>query len=395
MVWSGVVQAEFTGELRSRSTKRSFFYSPKASGFRDLLFHSKDRFICESPYLNITSIWGNEMKTKVMATLLCCMLLTTSLMLATASEKMMTTNAGTHHIQPLSVDVPVWHVGDFWTYKVDNVSVNFQENNQTIYLTVSIDQLPLTVERATADSYALSFSTKANGHAIIDVDAGDGPINMVVDFTNVQLSGSIMIEKTQLGIQSIDATLHGLFRLNIIEQPYTNLSFHHVPIPITMNVTIAFSNPVSILAFPMDTGKSWNLSATDFTINGEIHSVWLNIIHFANAIMGFFGNSFLSPEIETLLPVVTIRDALTMFGIGNAFSIPEVPGIFTSGSTMETITVPAGTYDAYNISIVEGIGSIFYAPVAGNVVKIGGNFQGVIPFIQNIKMELIATNYQG
>jgi len=299
------------------------------------------------------------------------------------------------HVSPLSTDVPVWHVNDFWTYKVDNISVNYQQNNQTIYLTLSIDQLPLTVSSASGDAYTLSFSTKASGHGIIDVVADQGPLNMIVDFTNVQLSGSVTIEKTQLGIQSIDATLQGLFRLNIIEQPFVQFQIHHVLIPITMHVIIDCSSPISILAFPMDTDMSYGLSATNLTVNGEIHSIWLNIIHFANAIMGFFGNPFLPPEIDALLPVINIKDALTTFGLGNIFPVPEVPGIFTTSSTMETLTVPAGTYDVYDISIADGIGSVFYAPAAGNVVKISGNFQDVIPYIQNIKMELIDTNYQG
>jgi hypothetical protein len=335
------------------------------------------------------------MKIKILVILLCGMLLTTSVVLAVPSENMKTSTVETRHVSPSSTDVPVWHVGDFWTYKVDNISVNYQQNNQTIYLSLSIDQLPLTVDSASGDAYTLSFSTKASGHGIIEVVSEQGPINMIVDFTNVKLSGSVMIEKTQLGIQSIDATLQGLFRLNIIKQPFVPFQIHHLPIPITMHVIIDCSSPISILAFPMDTGMTYGLQATNLTINGEVHSIWLNIIHFANTVMGFFGKAFLSEEIDALLPVLNIKDALTTFGLSNVFSVPEVPEIFTTSSTMEPLSVPAGTYNVYNISIAEGIGSIFYAPAAGNVVKISGNFQDMIPFIQNIKMELIDTNYQG
>jgi hypothetical protein len=335
------------------------------------------------------------MKTKLIVCLLCGMLLTTSVVLAVPSETMKTSTVETRHVSPLSTDVPVWHVNDFWTYKVDNISVNYQQNNQTIFFTLSIDQLLLTVSSDSGDAYTLSFSTKASGHGIIDVVSEQGPINMIVDFTNVKLSGSVMIEKTQLGIQSIDATLQGLFRLNIIKQPFVPFQIHHLPIPITMHVIIDCSSPISILAFPMDTGMTYGLQATNLTINGEVHSIWLNIIHFANTVMGFFGKAFLSEEIDALLPVLNIKDALTTFGLSNVFSVPEVPEIFTTSSTMEPLSVPAGTYNVYNISIAEGIGSIFYAPAAGNVVKISGNFQDMIPFIQNIKMELIDTNYQG
>jgi hypothetical protein len=335
------------------------------------------------------------MKTKIIVTILCGMLLTTGTVLAIPSETMKTTTVGTRQVSPTSTDVPVWHVNDFWTYKVDNISVNYQQNNQTIYLTLSMDQLPLTVTSDSGDTYLLSFSTTASGHGIIDVVSDQGPINMILDFTDVQLTGSVRIDKTQLGIQSIEATLRGLFRLNIIEQPFVPFQIHHLPIPITVNVSIGCSTPISILSFPMDTGMTYGLQATNITINGEVHSIWLNIIHFANMIMGFFGRPFLSEEIDALLPVLNIKEALTAFGMGNIFSIPEVPDIFTTGGTMETLSVPEGTYEVYNISVADGIGSVFYAPAAGNVVKISGNFQDLIPYIQNLKMELIDTNYQG
>jgi len=335
------------------------------------------------------------MKMKIIVTLLCGMLLTTSVVLAVPSNTMTTRTVETHPLSPASEDVPVWHVNDFWTYKVDNISVNYQQNNQTIYLTMTIDQLPLTVTSDAGDAYILSFTTQANGHVIIDVMSDEGPVNMVLDFTDMQLTGSVRIEKTQLGIQSIEATLRGLFKLNIIDQPFIEIPIKHLPIPLTINVSIGCSTPIAVLSFPMDMGMTYGVQATNLTINGDVRSIWLNVIHFINTIMGFFGKPFLTEEVEALLPVVNIKAALTAFGLNNVFSIPEVPDIFTTGNTTETITVPAGTYEAYNISIAGGIGSMFYAHSAGNIVKISGNFQDLIPYIQNIKMELIATNYQG
>jgi hypothetical protein len=333
------------------------------------------------------------MKIKIIATLLCGMLLTTSLVLAIPSDNKLTTNTETHHVSPVSSDVPVWHVGNTWTYKVDNISVNFQENNQTIYMILSINQLPLTVSSDSGGSYTLSFSTKASGHGVIDVNTDQGPLNIEIDFKDATVEGSVIIEKTELGIQSIDATLHGTFHLTVIEWPSGKLPFSHLPVPVTMNITMGSSNPIALLSFPMDVGTIWNLSAADLTVNGDIHSVWLNIIHFVNMIMGLFGQDFLPPELEVLLPVVNIKDALNAFGIGNVFSVPEVPGIFTCDD-ITTVTVPAGTYETYDISIAQGIGSVFYAPTAGSVIKISGNFHDIIPYIQDLNMELTSTNYQ-
>ena len=35
-----------------------------------------------------------------------------------------------------------------------------------------------------------------------------------------------------------------------------------------------------------------------------------------------------------------------------------------------------------------GLGNIYYAPEVGNIVKITGNFEDVLPFISNINAEL-------
>jgi hypothetical protein len=39
-----------------------------------------------------------------------------------------------------------------------------------------------------------------------------------------------------------------------------------------------------------------------------------------------------------------------------------------------------------------GLGSIYYSPEIGNIIKIIGNFENILPFISNIKAELIPYN---
>ena len=74
------------------------------------------------------------------------------------------------------------------------------------------------------------------------------------------------------------------------------------------------------------------------------------------------------------------------------FQIPAISNAFFCLNT-ENITVPAGTYEAYNITLFGGLAQCYYAPTAGNVVKITGNFEEINPDIKNINMELISTNY--
>jgi hypothetical protein len=101
---------------------------------------------------------------------------------------------------------------------------------------------------------------------------------------------------------------------------------------------------------------------------------------------------FLPPEVATLLPVVDIKDALTTLGPGNVLPMPMIAGAFFCNNT-EPISVPAGIYNAYNITIVGGMARCFYAPTVGNIVKLTGNIQNLIPYITNINMELLSTNY--
>jgi len=357
------------------------------------LIPKKDIFIRESPLTDITTIWGSKMKTKLIVLIICGMLMTSFFVLAKPPENMvLDKQSPTRATSSSDANVPVWEIGDYWTYKIDNISISFEEENQTINLFISIDSLPLTVTNDTGSYYTLSFSTTTSGHAKIDGDLGDGPINISITFSSVKISGDVMIEKTTLGIKSISALLKGRFIVDVIEQPYINLSLQTIPVPITMNTITTFGVPISMLSFPLSTSTSWNLSATNFTVNGKIHSIWLNILHFINLIAKLLGNEFLPPEIESLLPVVDIKDALITFGIGNIFQIPEIPDAFLCMNT-ENISVPAGNYEAYNISMAGGLAQAFYAPAAGNVVKITGNIEQIIPYIHNINMELLETNY--
>jgi hypothetical protein len=321
------------------------------------------------------------------------MLLTSFLVLAKPSEKIVPSNQSPKQTtSSYEADVPVWAVGNQWTYKIDNISLSLEQENQTIDLFISVDSLPLTVTNDSGSYYTLSFSTTTSGYGKIDADLGDGPINISITFSSVKISGNVKIDKTTLGIKSLYTLLKGRFMIHVIEQPYINLSLQTIPVPITMNVTTTFGTPLSILSFPLSTNMSWNLAATNFTLNGKIHSFWLNILHFVNNIAKILGIEFLPPEIEVLLPVVDIKDALTAFGIGNIFQIPEIPNAFFCLNT-ESVTVPAGTYDAYNITMAGGLAQCFYAPSAGNVIKIAGNIEQIIPYIHNINMELLSTNY--
>ena len=73
------------------------------------------------------------------------------------------------------------------------------------------------------------------------------------------------------------------------------------------------------------------------------------------------------------------------------FKIPAIPFACICYNT-ENITIPAGTYKVYTV-LIGGKAQCYYAPTAGNIIKITGNFEEIVPNITNINMRLLSTNY--
>ncbi|MEM4257977.1 MAG: hypothetical protein QXL17_02355 [Candidatus Thermoplasmatota archaeon] len=233
-----------------------------------------------------------------------------------------------------------------------------------------------------------------SGVSDINVDFGDGPINMTVTFSSAYLGGTIIVKKANLGVQDFRLFFKDRLRVTVYHQPYVHLPFSLpvIPVPLTVSLSTHFEKPFCFLSFPFNTGSTWNLSATNFTINGNLQSIWFKILDVVNKLANRFGYELLPPEIAALLPIVYINETLHALGIGNRFSIPEIPYAFSCFST-ENVTVPAGTYTCYNVSILGGLAHYYYAPAAGTIIKLSGNFQEVFPSLKNINIELLQTNF--
>jgi hypothetical protein len=87
-----------------------------------------------------------------------------------------------------------------------------------------------------------------------------------------------------------------------------------------------------------------------------------------------------------------INKALTTFLGENVIHIPKMNNSFYCMNTQD-ITVPAGTYEAYNITLFGGVGHCYYAPAAGNIVLLSGNFHDTLPVLENLNIELLSTTY--
>ncbi len=336
------------------------------------------------------------MKTKLIGLGICLMLLTT---IFAAAQPLNTTLQSlapkTQKPSSTMVDVPVWEVGDRWTYQINDISIDYTTETQSILLTGSISALPLEVTDITDDLYTLGFTTTMNAHGYVYSDQGDGPVNVSINIADLAIQGTVQVEKSSLGIKDISLSFDNQkITFDIIDQPFITLPswLHLISAKFTSTMDVTCDISVSLLSFPLNTGMYWDLVATNFTVNGQLESFLFKVLSFINNFAKLFGKELLPAEIAALLPVIHFNDALTQFLGTNVFPIPGFAGVFYCPAT-ESVTVPAGTYEAFNITLLGGIGQCYYASAAGNVIQLSGNFSGLIPFIKNLDLVLMDTNY--
>jgi hypothetical protein len=148
----------------------------------------------------------------------------------------------------------------------------------------------------------------------------------------------------------------------------------------------------------------WGLPAVNVSIAGTIESIWLNIFNFINQkvrkwnligpislLLGVDEQAIqdASDMIDDILPVIDIEYVLNEYlGADNVLSLPEIPFVFYCNNTVN-ITVPVGTFETYEIVVAGGLGTMYYSPEVKNIIKMEGNFDDVLPFLNGIEVELI------
>jgi hypothetical protein len=295
-------------------------------------------------------------------------------------------------------DVPIWNEGDTWIYKIHDINIDDDDDNKSIHIHIQIDELTLKVIDDSS-LYNVEFEAKISGDYSILLKEDNSTIDVEGKLLGTKIKGNIFFTKSELGIKTLDYELSGILTVKLNELPddfkIPELSFP-IPIPATITTTVDFDDPYTILSFPLNLSNYWGLPGTNFTINGELQSVWLNILKIINDLFTSIGSPLLPEETAALLPVINIKEALEMHGIENIFEIPSVPSIFAIFS-MDNITVPAGEFSTYNISVgpinlTHALGRIYYAPEIKNIIKISGQLGDILPFMTSIEMELIEYN---
>ncbi|UCF12753.1 MAG: hypothetical protein JSW06_00455 [Thermoplasmatales archaeon] len=301
------------------------------------------------------------MKSKIVGILVCMMLLTTFLTVATNDDKGELIKISHTELNKSSFDddVPIWENEDLWEYDIDTCQIQVNMSGQFMGLDLSMDNFILKVEGTTATSYQMSVSGRIKGTLKYDDGAGT-TINGSLFFTSI--FGSLLMRQTDLAVEETIITIRGIALLT--EHPLP-LSFP-IPFPATITVKTVHTTPRPILDFPLFDGKSGILPETFMSVNIKLESIVLKILH------------------------IFIADIPEEIILDTEMDVP----VLQYSATAEEVTVKAGIYDAYNIVFFEGLfGSIYYAPVAGNVVKVEANMDVPDQLMVAFNGELKNTNY--
>ena len=358
------------------------------------------------------------MKKEIIGILVCLMLMSTYLAVAKNDEKgnvYQEQHGQTTVIFGDDVPVPIWTVGDYWHYQVKDIVLDLELEGFLVHMALWTDEASLTVVGDTGDFYTIEFNATLNGNGYIFTDFGDGPINITGVLKDTKLTGTILFNKSDLGIKRVEVNLDGNINLDIIQNPYIPKTIS-IKLPAAINVSVDSSVPYPLIKFPLNVTNAWGLPATNISFDGTIKSPWLNFMNRLNnfaqkhwtlveIIIGLINKTHIFPPIDPavlknisdilydILPTIHIGYVLRKYvGIEPVVHFPAVPIGLVCTNT-ENITIDDRTYFVYNISVGGGIGNMYYAPEAGMIVKMVGRFNDIIPFITDFDAELIEYSY--
>jgi hypothetical protein len=241
-------------------------------------------------------------------------------------------------------ELPIWKVGDSWTYKVEIEG----GQDSSIDFDISIDNLKLEVIEVQNEAYKLDMAVPIGditGSGSVDLDI----ITLQGKLINTKMDGTVYVDKSTLEIIESEAIIDGYID-------------KIVDIPFTVNIYTSF--------YDLDTNRT-NFSSLKFPLN--IGSKWT--VPFTHIVSNLTVN---------LLPEPT---SMFLYVDEHEFNC----------TGWETVEVGEVEYDALKISGNFGNkNNIWYSVAAGNIVKIdyesidmGYGFK-----LKTLEMTLISTTYQ-
>lgn len=307
------------------------------------------------------------------------------------------------------VSVPVWHVGDWWSYEIEMFTARIKETNQSYNFSLMIPNLNLTVINDIGTMYTVALTTpQITGGINVSAIVDGGIIIIVASLDDTKVNGTILFDKADLGIQLVRLHISGKLNAKILQLPGISLR-RPIPIRGISNITlvVTYDVPYPLLSFPFDLGSMWGRPANNMTLDGTVQSTWLTRINFINNIIQkrWRAIKFISELIgldsaalknisdicANILPVIHIGNTLQTYFGGDTFPVTGIDPLFIC-TGVEDVSVKAGDFSAYNISILEQ-GDLYYAPDVKNIIKISGHFQTAFPYLKTFEFQLVDTNY--
>jgi len=283
--------------------------------------------------------WWKNMKIKILG-IMVCMLVILSVAAVAEPIKIKQISKGTTSFDD---DVPTWNVGDSWTFTINDFTVDYDESGQKMFMDGKIDDFKWTVTDTSGSSYKVDFTGEIT--ADYEIYLSSSALTLWVTGTFIpaltRIKGTIIFTKSDLEIEDISAEIKGITMATISPIP--------IPLPIPFKLTLDgdLSTVFPIFDFPLHALKPWALPDIDIEMNVQ------------------FGGIFGLIKIPVTFPT----------------HYSWTPLAFWCWSK-ESITVEAGTFDAWEISSIIGdFFEYYYAPSVGNLVKIdiampNGNVHG-------------------
>jgi hypothetical protein len=258
------------------------------------------------------------LKTKIVGIVVCTLLIATTLVSAI--------NVNQKSITPtlFIADVPIWEVGDSWTYEIEKTTRS--DPNETMAYTLAGD-LILSVKSDAGDYYTLEGIGES-----ISILGNIGSLGLKSSRI-ITVESNIVIRKSDLAVSSYYFMFKGI--------AFIMLGPIIIPFPVQVQVyrDSEFIPEKSIFPFPLHDGKNGTFDKV------LIEEDWATSM-FWGLITADSGNN-------------------TWHSTFNNYTC-----------TAEQITVPAGTYNVYNVSNFNPAGDkhnhieLYYNASAGNAVEI-------------------------
>lgn len=292
---------------------------------------------------------GNKLKKKTICIFVCMLMIATLAIPISAMNK-----DDVLENKPISIgaDVPTWEVGDSWTYDTHYYQA-IRENNTIVSVWDGSLELTLEVIDDTGDVYTLQGNGKPKGGFDLS-----GIIDMkTTRFSN--LDTTVKLYKSNLAIIENEYVFKAILLLTLGPIP--------LPIPIQMKAyMLSKFEPVwELLPFPLYDGKTGYTPQSTLNQTSDMSIFW---------------------------GIIPIQSETSDEGwVGNA----------TYECVNESITVPAGNYDVYNITSSvnwseygEDWYHSYYCEEVGNIVKCAYNIdQDDGETVVLWEMELLSTTY--